>query len=584
MDSFDVAGPTATHGHAAAWWLRGYERATKTRWVGIAAGIGLVAILIPILLIAGGYKGNLGPSIPLIFLIPMLVASTLGGRWAGVIVSVVAVFCWDWFFIPPVHTMTVYYPRDLLALFIFLLVAVLTGQLATVVRQRAEDALQRARTTEALYDLSTALIGSHDLSTVLPVLARRLQATFDLQAAVILLPGHGAGAWEAAATTGRLPNELNVLASRNVAGMLAWIAKTGQMTGLGDPIGLADGFGPELSAPNLRRAQFWPLKVGERMCGILELVFRPGTELDPERDRLLQTLVNGVALALEHERLFREEQEAAIARESDLLKSALLSSVSHDLRTPLAGIKAAATSLLQPDIEWSEADRIAFITDIDTEADRLARFVANLLDLSRIEAGALKPIKDWEDPGELVLGAVRRLHGQAGNHEIQTTVDENLPTVCVDPVHLEHAVTNLIENALKYSPAEEPVVVRVRRQDNAQGGIEIAVSDNGPGIPAVEQDRIFDKFYRIAGTGRRTAGTGMGLSIVKGLVEANGGQIAVHSTGQHGSTFTIILPTSSPTNSHPPRQPNPSESGLTGGSEPAALSGNPGGQCPAEHV
>lgn len=527
----------------------------------------LVAILIPILLAAGGYKGNLGPSIPLVFLIPMLVASTLGGRWAGVIVSVVAVFCWDWFFIPPVHTMTVYYPRDLLALFIFLLVAVLTGQLATVVRQRADDALRRARTTEALYDLSTALIGSHDLSTVLPVLARRLQATFDLQAAVILLPGGTAGAWDAVATTGRLPNELNVFASRNVAGMLAWIAKTGQMTGLGDPIGLAEGYGQGVSAPNLRQAQFWPLKVGERMCGILELVFRPGTELDPERDRLLQTLVNGVALALEHERLFREEQEATIARESDLLKSALLSSVSHDLRTPLAGIKAAATSLLQPDVEWSEADRIAFITDIDTEADRLARFVANLLDLSRIEAGALKPIKDWEDAGELVIGAVRRLHGQTASHEIRTDIAENLPMVCVDPVHLEHAVTNLVENAVKYSPSGEPIQVRVRRKDKPPEGIEIAVSDNGPGIPPEEQNRIFDKFYRIAGSGRRTAGTGMGLSIVKGLVEANGGHIAVYSTGVQGSTFTIVLPTTGFPGSSPHKSPSPTESEPTVGAQ-----------------
>jgi two-component system sensor histidine kinase KdpD len=257
----------------------------------------------------------------------------------------------------------------------------------------------------------------------------------------------------------------------------------------------------------------------------------------------LATLVNGAALAIEHERLFEEEQHAAIARESDRLKSALLSSVSHDLRTPLAGIKAAASSLLQTDIVWSEDDRRAFIVDVDTEVDRLSRLVSNLLDLSRIEAGALKPAREWEDVGELVTRVARRMEAHIAGHPIQVEIPANLPNILVDPVHLEQAVANLIENAAKYSPAGTDVSIRAGMGRYPAPELTIAVSDRGPGIPAEEQQRIFDKFYRITGSGGHIGGTGMGLAIVKGLIEANGGTIGVSASPDDGTTFTIVFPT-----------------------------------------
>lgn len=526
-------------------WLSAYELSAGHPWVGTVIGLGVVALLVPVLTLAGGYQGSLGPSIPLFFLVPMLLASTLGGRLAGVIVAVAAVAVWDWFFIPPLHTATIHYARDLLALIVFILDALLTGQLATVARRRAEDAIRRARTSEALYDLSMALIGSHELTSVLSTLTQRLRETFDLQACVILLRGPDETSWHNAAESGDIPEDLNIQRSRNVAGILAWVTSTGQPCGLGHRGDSSVHEGQTDPAYHTsRRAEFWPLRVGSRLVGVLELIHRPGTELDPQRDRLLTTLVNGAAIALEQERLFKEEQEAALARESDRLKSALLSSVSHDLRTPLAGIKAAASSLLQEDIQWSEEDRRAFAADIDAEADRLAKLVSNLLDLSRIEAGAIRPSREWEDVGELIERVVRRLGPRLPTHSIHVEIESGLPPARFDVIHIEQVLTNLIENAAKYSPDGSPVTVAARSVSIPDGAPElhISVTDRGPGIARDEQDRIFDKFYRIAGSSRRTSGTGMGLAIVKGLVQANGGHVIVESEVGHGSTFTVTLP------------------------------------------
>jgi two-component system, OmpR family, sensor histidine kinase KdpD len=259
---------------------------------------------------------------------------------------------------------------------------------------------------------------------------------------------------------------------------------------------------------------------------------------------LLATLVNGAAIALEQERLFHEEQEAAVARESDRLKSALLSSVSHDLRTPLAGIKAAASSLLQDDVHWSEEDRRAFVADIDAEADRLARFVSNLLDLSRIEAGAITPKQEWQDIGELIGRVVARLRPGLATHPIRVEIERGLPAARIDMIHIEQVLTNLIENAARYSPEGAPVTVIAGAGPASSGGRELhlSVSDQGIGIAPEEQEKIFDKFYRTAESGRRSGGTGMGLAIVKGLVEANGGRVVVESEPGRGSNFTVVLP------------------------------------------
>ncbi len=284
--------------------------------------------------------------------------------------------------------------------------------------------------------------------------------------------------------------------------------------------------------------------MGATSIGVLELLHRPSNGSDEEQDPLLLTLANGVAIALDQERRFEAEQEAKLARESDELKSALLSSVSHDLRTPLAGIKAASSSLLQDDIDWSEEDRRSFLLDIDSEADRLSRLVSNLLDLSRIESGALKPAPEWEDVRELILRVVRRCEPGMSGHIVETNIDDDLPMARLDTVLTEQVLANLLDNASKYSAPGTAISIEAHPRQGSDGAtvVVIEVTDQGSGISMGEQSRIFDKFYRAQGTSKGTKGTGIGLAIVKGLMEAQGGRVSVKSAPGQGSTFTLKIP------------------------------------------
>jgi len=526
-------------------WRRELGLGSRNTALGAAGGLALVSVLVPLLLLVGGDRGALGASIPLFFLVPVLLTSALTGRGAGALVSFVAIFAWDWFFIPPVHTVTIYSPRDVLALLIFLMVALLTGQLATAARRRAEDAILRARSSEALHELSTALIAHHQLTDTLAILTRRIRQTFELDACAVLLKEADDAGWHTAAVTGDLPINLAVETSRDVAGVVQGASTSGRVIAI-----TRDGAAPRQQNRSLgihrslRVARFLPLRVESRTVGLLELIERPGTELNEERDRLLATFANGAAIALEQARLAREEQEARLARASDELKSAMLSSVSHDLRTPLAGIKAAASSLLQEDVDWSAQDRREFAMDINQEADRLTRLVSNLLDLSRIEAGAMQLEREWEDAADMIGRVVRRLERSLRDHPVSVGIPQSLPPVWVDVVRIEQVLVNLVENAAKYSPAGAPIVLQAcsTGQDGGPPELRIAVRDQGRGIPASERERIFDKFYRLPGSMKRPAGTGLGLSIARGFVEAHGGRIEIASATGEGSTFTVVLP------------------------------------------
>lgn len=539
-------------------WRDAIDFKSTHRSLALLVGLGLVVALVPILRAFDGANGALGQSLPLFFLVPVLLASAVGGRWPGIAVSVAAVFVWDWFFINPLYQVTVATARDVLALVIFLAVALLTGQLATIARIQTREALQRARTTEALYALSVDLIARRHLAEVLPRLAQHLQEALDLQACAVLLPS--GGGWRTAAVSGDVPADLQVEGNRNAAAIAEWANRTGQSFGYRDGQGTSWETRPVEARS---RAQFLPVRAGAQAIGVLELIQKPSVVPGASQEQLLTTFANGVALALEQERLAEEERAAELARESDQLKSALLSSVSHDLRTPLAGIKAAASSLLQDDVHWSEEDRRAFALDIDSEADRLTRLVSNLLDLSRIEAGAISPVKEWEDLGDLIHRVVHRLQPRLDDHPVLLDVPENAPPVQLDAVQIEQVLTNLIENAVKYSLPGTPIRVRADVRDGPAGREAlIAVSDEGPGIPVLERDRIFDKFYRLSGAARRAGGTGMGLAIVKGLVDAHGGRVSVENAPGHGSTFIVTLPTDVPPGAAPGARPSTVSGGI----------------------
>jgi two-component system sensor histidine kinase KdpD len=253
--------------------------------------------------------------------------------------------------------------------------------------------------------------------------------------------------------------------------------------------------------------------------------------------RLFQTFASQGALAVERARLTQAESRAKVLEESDHLKSVILSSVSHELRTPLSTIKAAASSLRGRDVNWDSPARAELIAAIDDEADHLNMLVGNLLDMSRIESGVLKPKREWNILREIIGTVLARMKNLALEHTLEIDVPDDLPLVPVDYVQMEQVFTNLVSNSLKYAPPNTFVHIRAWVEDSA---IRVRVSNQGPQVPPEDLERIFDKFYRTTAADRVT-GTGLGLTICKGIVEAHGGHIWAENLS-NGLAFNFTLP------------------------------------------
>jgi len=246
-----------------------------------------------------------------------------------------------------------------------------------------------------------------------------------------------------------------------------------------------------------------------------------------------------VALYEERDRLRERATEAEVLRRADELKTALLSAVSHDLRTPLASIIASAGSLRQPDVVWTDTEQESFLSDIEGEARRLARIVANLLDLSRMEAGTLRPERGWYDLAALVDDVLGRLRSVTHDHPVHVRVSDDMPPVPLDYVEVDQVLTNLVENAVRHTPGGTEIWITAEREG---GEAVVAVSDSGPGIPETELPRLFDPFVRAAQRKGGPGGVGLGLAIARGLVEAHGGQITAENRAGGGASFRFTLP------------------------------------------
>jgi two-component system sensor histidine kinase KdpD len=256
-------------------------------------------------------------------------------------------------------------------------------------------------------------------------------------------------------------------------------------------------------------------------------------------DRLLLAVANQIGLTVERVTLREVATEAEILQRTDELKTALLNAVSHDLKTPLASIIASAGSLLQEDVAWTDEERHEFARAIEEEAGYLNRLVSNLLDLSRIEAGALRPDKDWHDLGGLIDDVLGRLRTLTARHQVAVDVPEELPPVSLDYLEISDVLLNLIENATKHTPAGTEIRVSARE---ARGEVQVEVADRGPGIPPEDVQRLFDPFYRVRTAGSRPKGMGLGLAVAKGLIEAHGGRIWAENLPDGGASFAFALP------------------------------------------
>jgi two-component system sensor histidine kinase KdpD len=476
--------------------------------------------------------------VALVYLLLVFAIALFAGPGPASAAAVVSFILFDALFIPPYHTLTVARSDHVLALFVYLGVAFVTGQLVSWARSRTEIAEREQRRTSLLYELNSALIGDVTLDAILNRIVERVVTVYGAARSQILLPDNEKIVVRAGFPPGQPAPD------RQRLSVATWAMEhrepAGQSTA-GRRVRLPHG--PAETGSSLVHRQedvlYLPVATAERVVGVLEVSGKPGGgRFGQEDEQLLTSFANQAALALERARLSEEAARAAVLAQSDELKTALLSAVSHDLRTPLAAIKASATSLLDQSVEWDESSRQEFLEAIDEETDRLTLMVGNLLDLSRIEGGALRPDREWYDAGELVADVTRRLAGRSAEHPITTEIEPNLPSVRMDYVEIAQVLMNLYENALKYTPARTPIRISARRTGDA---IEFAVADKGPGIPEEKLPRLFEKFYR-AEERNRVPGTGIGLAISKGLVGAHGGEIWVESQFGVGTTFRFTIP------------------------------------------
>jgi two-component system sensor histidine kinase KdpD len=502
------------------------------------------------------------PNISFLYLLVVLTIASTRGLYSAIITSIIAFLSFDYFLVVPLYTFTVGKFDEWLALFIFLVTAIITGQLASALRQRAEVATQREREARALYELVNATTSAEGLDRQLSIVAHAITDVFSsagVRDCAIFLPDERGKLLLRA--DARQPIE-NIKLSVDEEKSAALVVEQGQ------PIDLySDGSSLSRSMPyRFRRiigehqenghfVRIIPLRLGEKTVGVVRLLMEKSahhlsternTEMGKERldpqTAFFWTFLEQATSVIERARLRREGLQVELLRRTDALRSALLSSVSHDLRTPLSSIKAAASSLLQEDVQWSEEERHSFAAAIVRESDRLNRLVGNLLDMSRIEGGALKPEKEWYPFDELVHDVLDHLQGLLQERQVNTFIPDDLPPVELDYLQMDQVLTNLIENAVRYTPPHSPIEIYVEARDKQ---LWVSIADHGPGIPPGDLERIFDKFYRVLSTKRKgtsAMGTGLGLAVCRGLVEAHGGRIWVENRAEGGAIFCFTLP------------------------------------------
>jgi two-component system sensor histidine kinase KdpD len=406
-------------------------------------------------------------SLGVLYLLAVLLVSTIWGLRLGLATSVAAALAFNFFHIPPTGRFTIAEAEDLVALLVFLVAAVVASSLSELAATRAREAEQRRREADLAAELAHLLLGSPELHTALGAAAKRIADALDIDSAAVVLKRVEGDARHAAVP-------------------------------LGD----------------------------------LGTLLVPSAAADIARERVAPALAALLGAALERDALTREVVETSALRRSDEIKTAVLRSVSHDLRSPLTAIVAAGEALSSPSID--EQDRLELADTIAHESRRLARLVDQLIDLARLEGGNAEPREDWCSLEEVIRAAVEDTG--APPERVRLAIAPDLPLIRADAAQLRRAVANLLENALRYGDGH-PVSVRARVSG---GRILMRVVDQGPGIPLAEQERIFAPFYRAPGAAGQ--GSGLGLAIVRGLVEANGGDVRVESLPGQGTSFVVELP------------------------------------------
>lgn len=520
------------------------SRALGRRRVGVATSVVSAALLTAILAPFHAQLGLLNAGL-LYVLLSLLIAAFWGWQ-TGLFAALLANLTFNFFFVPPRYTFTVEDPKNAFALVVFLIVALVGGLLLVSARAAAAEAKRRAAETEVLLRLSRTLIGQTEPEAALAALCREVVDALKARGASVLRATPegwhvlAAAGWEA---SGRTPDaEERAMADRAAfERILVMLGYTGLASTRDRKIRLPSGSAHQLSH-STRGIAFVPLSVGDQSFGVLRLD-GPMDET-PFRDkpqRLLAPFAAEAALAVQRVEMTQAASRAEALKEADELKSALMASISHDLKTPLAGIKTAVSSLLDTSVSWSPSDAEEFLRTIDSETDRLNHLLSDILDLNRLEAGAIRPLLRQINAGDLLIEAKNRTESVTAGRRVIIDAGDGL-TVRGDESLLVQALVNLIENAAKYSAAGGSITLSVERRGLSA---EFTVADEGPGMPPADIPHVFEPFYRGNGAGKRTQGSGLGLAIVKGFVGLSDGTVRVENSPR-GARFVISLPLGAP--------------------------------------
>ncbi|HWG97184.1 MAG TPA: DUF4118 domain-containing protein, partial [Nitrospira sp.] len=455
----------------------------------------------------------------MMYLIAVVVVAIRFGRGPSALASILSVAAFDFFFVPPYFSFAVTDIEYLLTFGVMLVVALIIGNLAVRIRQQAELSRDREHRTGVLYSMSRDLATHRGTGMLAQLATKHLRDVFDAQVAVFLADADKKVQLQRG-------EPLFFELEPKESGVAQWVYDHNERAGLGTD-----------TLPGAS-ALYVPLVCSTGPIGVIAL--RPKNAallVDPEQLHLLESLMNQVALAIERACLSDEAQQAHVRAETERMRNAILSSVSHDLRTPLATITGAASSLAAERGEFDPVARRELAQSIYREAERLDRLLKNLLDMMRIEAGVVQLKKEWHSVDEVAGAVLAGLDGRLHDHAVNTSFPADLPLVLVDGVLLEQVVINLIENAVKYAPARTMIELAASATDRE---IVVEVADRGPGIPVGEESHIFDKFYRAKPA--REGGVGLGLTICRGIVEAHGGRIWAENRSGGGALFRFSIP------------------------------------------
>src|SRR5262245_4022354 len=461
-----------------------------------------------------------GANLIMVYLLGVLGAAVSLGRGPAVLASLLSVASFDFFFVPPGGTLAVSDPQYLVTFAVMLLTAIVIATLAARLRTQARVARIDGRRAEALARLSGELVALRDRDRIATSAVRHLEEVFESRAALLLPDAHGR--LSVAAGDAALLED-----GDRERGVAQWAFDSGHAAGRGT------------DTLQQHRCLHLPLRSSSRELGVITIApADPRRRTAPDAIRLLEAFANQVALALERAALADQAERARVQGEAERMRSGLLSSVSHDLRTPLAVITGAATTLLEAGDSLPEIERREMLKSLAEEATRLNQLVGNLLAMTRLEGGALEVRRSWHSLEEIIGAALHRSGPLAGDRPVRIDLPPHLPLVAVDDVLLEQVVFNLVENAIHHAPSSQPIEIRVRPTANE---IEVSVADRGPGLPPGAEEQVFEKFYRGRSADRR-GGAGLGLAICRGIVAAHGGRLWASDRVGGGAEFVFALP------------------------------------------